>query len=59
MALPVLLPNWTEKDDVTAVQPVGPDVLVGTDGRLKLPRVQPYQKALIGLLPVLVRVNEY
>jgi hypothetical protein len=59
MALPVLFPNWTESDDVVAVQPVGPAILVGTEGRLKLPWVQPYQKALIGLLPVLVKVNEY
>jgi hypothetical protein len=48
-----------ERDDVAAVQPAGPAMLLGTDGRLKLPRVQPYQKALMATVPVLVRVNEY
>jgi len=60
MALPVLFPNWTESaKEVEEVQPAGSVMLVGVDGRLKLPSTQPYQKALIGTAPVLSRVKEY
>ena len=60
MALPELFANWTESaKDVEELQPDGPLMLVGLEGRSKLPLIQPYQKALIGVPPVLSRYNEY
>jgi hypothetical protein len=57
MALPVLFPNRMDWEDVAEVQPVGAFMLVGTEGRSKVSTIQPYQKALIGLLPVFVRIK--
>src|ERR1700678_2719224 len=59
MALPVLLANWMESPSAGPAHPVGAVMLVGIEGRSKWPCIQPYQKALIGLLPVLFRVNKY
>src|SRR5580658_2568572 len=59
MALPVLFPNWMEAPSTEPVQPAGAVMLVVAEGRSKLPWIQPYQKALIGLLPVLFNVNKY
>jgi len=60
MALPVLLANCTElAKEVEEPQPDGAVMLVGVEGRSKLPCIQPYQKALIATVPVLSRVNEY
>src|ERR1700722_6304544 len=56
---PEMFLNWIESPSAVPVQPVGPAMSDGEDGRLKLPMVQPYQRALMGSEPVLSKTKEY
>jgi hypothetical protein len=59
MALPELLANWMELATVEEVHPEGAAMLVGALGKSKEYCTQPYQKALMGVLPVLSSSKEY
>src|SRR5271163_1802905 len=60
IAAPELFSNMIESaKEVEEIQPDGSVMLVGVEGRSKLRWTQPYQRALMGTVPVLSKVSEY